>query len=377
LENNKKLFKVVRKEILDSDISSKQFYLLTVDYVFTKNMKNKIFEQNNILKSESYIYVLSKYNLSLGQIYESTFELVDLFQNEKYKEEIGFESIPRNVKYAFFSKPRKYYKTNDLLKFSDVSYKFSLETFSKPSYKKDKAKEVRVYNVKQGNMNTIHYDDEVILYDWGTDVPGLLPGSPRNLKTSDVTTIILSHHHFDHYSIFVNEIFSRLKTLVIPDGTLYFSLFLFYIKHRGVNLLVVPLSTPGTIRHVAKYGDLDIFIGPQMGLKSNKNNECIIINIDMGNNIKSLTGDILWYLYVQSLRLYANNKNIDFVVPHHGGYIGKSTPKLPFDFNQSIYSFGVPNRHGHPSSYTTTMVSVYTINRKDTDSIIVYNYYIL
>jgi len=370
MSSNELLFKIVRKEKLIN-----KSYLLTIEFVFTKNMFNRINETLRNLEVNSYVYLTTNYNLKLGQIYQSSFDKLEKLNLEKDSDEFDANFLPEDNIYLLVSRPKKYYKIDELLRFSDVYNDFDIELLKENYPYEDYELDVKVYNVKQGNMNTIHSRNGVILYDWGTDKPVLLKGFPIDLNLFDITTIILSHHHFDHYSIFVKKNFPKLKFVIIPDGVMSGSLSSFIKRHSGVKVVVVPLSSPRNVSYFGTFSNLHFYIGPKSSTSSNKNNEGIIVNVSSNKNIKSLTGDVYWYLYLQSLRLISCDKIISFVVPHHGGNIGKTSKLVPFNFEKCIYSYGIPNRHGHPNPYTESMMYKYTKKRLDTCKINVYEYH--
>lgn len=372
-KNDYSIFKVVRKEIISEDNVQEKTYLLTLELVFLKKNINLIKEI--AANYPSLIFILTRHKLALGQIYTiSSSEIKTLDKKSKMFEYCNSNFTKDLTLHFFDSKPKKFYNISALVKYSEL-YEDTLEDFICVNYQNHT--EVRVYNVDQGNMNTIHYENEVILYDWGTDNISPLSGIPRNLDVNQITTIFLSHHHFDHYSIFINGIFKNLKSIIIPDNILGTSLVTFFARHSKAKIIVIPLASPKKTNFLGKYGDLKLYIGPQTGSKSNKNNEGIVVNIERDNKITSLTGDIYWYLYCQTIRKYSIDNRINFVIPHHGGNIGKRKVKLLAVLDRAIYSYGKGNRHGHPSSTTLSLISHYTYNTGETYKLKYYDYYVL
>ncbi|HPJ24464.1 MAG TPA: MBL fold metallo-hydrolase, partial [Bacillota bacterium] len=217
-------------------------YLITIELVLLKeNFENQL---ERIYNYPNDIYLISKYNLVVDDYYESTYDHLISFQPDHDYDRLFIESLRLPRVYQLSSKPKKFVKKKLLLNFLDV-YRFSsIEPLKKIFSENESEIEVRVYNVDQGNMNTIHLRDKVILYDWGTDIPSRLIGTPSYLNLSDIRVIFLSHHHQDHYNIFVNQAFPRLKYLVMPNGVFHHSIANFLRRHPRVIPIVLPLSRP-------------------------------------------------------------------------------------------------------------------------------------
>jgi len=368
-------FKVQKKK---KNKNSNYFY--NVDFVYFKNDYENQYEFY-LSFEDANIILVSKNNLLVDSFYSIQENSFSLSKTESSFSN-GFDDNTKIV--TIFERPTKIKDVDTLLLSSDLFLPFEeflLKTVDTKVYNK---KEVRVYNVLQGNMNTIHYnlnnnepdsDEDIILYDWGTDVSSRLVGSPKNLCLKKISTIFISHFHLDHYSEVVNNTFSGLKNFVVPNGVVPHAINRFLKRHGKINRYYLPLAPSRQILYHGVYRDLKIFTGPKT--KSNPNNEGIILNIDNTQEVLSLTGDIYWYLFAKSLNSIKIRKNVKLVCPHHGGNIGLRRMKIGHNIDLVIFSFGVPNKYGHPSSLTKKMISTYTSNHLETDALLLFDYYVL
>ena len=116
--------------------------------------------------------------------------------------------------------------------------------------------DVRVYNVEQGNMNSIHfYNSEVILFDQGSKNKKSLNGKvPGNFDYSNVTTIIVSHLHEDHYNLLKASNFNNIKYFLFPNDVLVtdFADIVEQFKKTYSKIRFVPIHLSNTKRNYYK-----------------------------------------------------------------------------------------------------------------------------
>ena len=231
------------------------------------------------------------------------------------------------------------------------------ETEKREGRKLEKAFDVVVYNVGQGNMNAIlDQKGKVIAY---YDVGGgaywnahtYQSPNPRNLCFTNRPIVILSHWDFDHWWTFNKALRKRNNvpipktTWIVPDQELgpIQSNFYKLLKKNHQELIVWSSATQTYIENLVKP------IGKIIKCKGNSKND---------SGLALIVESPMFRILLPGDASYEHIPNIEFeeytglVATHHGGLNTanlKDYPKPSTKCGKVIYSFGHKNTYHHPT----------------------------
>lgn len=235
-----------------------------------------------------------------------------------------------------------------------------------------------VNNVGQGNWNQINVDDKpYIMYDMGmTCITNKTWSSnvlSKHLKSflDDIPLLVISHWHEDHYNILLemNDFQkNKFKKVICPS---------LIVNLSALNIISYFWLNPHTQLYITKYSvskpytisinkDIDLYIHK---FTFNMNNGGNILVVKGHNSNVILTGDS----YYSNLKNIIRNSVLNLaktylVVPHHGGYAGRSMyPANGFKCPEAIISVGSNNSYKHPSlSVINKLSKIFTkVSRTD------------
>lgn len=345
-------------------LPSENYFKYEVSFFF---LKENFKEQLNLIKTyEMYPtgVFYCKEQLNINSDYSASVDFRELYYQDSYMlTQTGILELDEN--FALIS---------DIIETSkEVKYENKLIPL-----------EVRVYNVGQGNMNTIHYEDgSVTLYDQGSINKKILLSKkkPMNLLYDDINTLFISHFHRDHYNLIVPLNFKSLQSIFVSNDFIPSDIYemLVELKKNNPTAIIYSLNLSSVSGKVTLHFDnqfLQIYTGNN-SKPSNINDKSIVLNIHKKYwQICSFTGDISWDLYAQTLT-WKCDCELSIVVPHHGGDIGNFFPPNPPKINHScinaVYSHG--NKYGHPLDKTRDIINNYKFNELETVYIDLYDYY--
>lgn len=191
-----------------------------------------------------------------------------------------------------------------------------------------------VRNVGCGNWNEIKNDDKAIIYDLGADIK-FSDSKMRNIiKQSSVGNEyigIISHWDLDHYRAILDmeeKELLNMKGIVIP--TLTANTFQFQKTIDRITTLNIPIIKVNpsvrvikrrvTLKKVHKFGKIDIYRSCD-GANINQSGIVLVVRGESKNAV--LTGDHHYSQLRDSVFQDIDlNKQLVFVVPHHGGNAG-------------------------------------------------------
>lgn len=337
---------------------------------------------NKIDKSYRFDFLMSRENffkeIELFKNYDSSMDLT-LLTKIKLKEYTDYyvTIISLNKGHYKLSKVKgikmkdnQIFKTIDFLNKKEIDYN-KKHLFDDLDIDEKSRDSVRVYNVGHGNMNTIHYNNgDILLFDQGSKEHYNI--SFLDYSNDKVTRIVISHFHEDHYNIMIKNSFVNLKTIVIPNDNIPLKVAFFISNYKHVNIITLPLATSRNINSFnSLFPNHHFFTGPDTRYQNNRG---IILNYMFNNKIYSFTGDIMFYLFGRTLTGNINNK-LSLVVPHHGGYMGRSRPRINEVIDIAAYSYG--NLYNLPYSVTENTINSYRFYIKSTYHLTIGNYRIL
>lgn len=227
--------------------------------------------------------------------------------------------------------------------------------------------ELRIWNVGQGNTNSISDCNNVILFDFGTSIyysksacKKILYDHKRLLSGHRNTSLIISHWDYDHIALLlaVDDAFlKKLCCVVYPSEIISLTAkkIADKIQKNCRNQVVIfprtrRVRTRCGIQPVHSEKVLTLFTGET---HRNLNYSGLLLELQSTTSSAMLTADHsieqVWEdLYNNTCRL---NKALHVVVPHHGASHPIGTVKPAPIPGKAVISVG-SNNYGHPSAVT-------------------------
>lgn len=208
-----------------------------------------------------------------------------------------------------------------------------------------------VYNVGQGNCNALCDKDgkPQIYFDLGGGYAAHSVTYPPNLHLCDCDNplIILSHWDGDHWKTIRKNPDFECMTWIVPEQTLTADAYKSFlaISKKG-NLLIYP-------KIVSSISSNNLNLIKCTGRTKNDSGLALEVKIptdDINRNLLALLPGDAKYKYIST----TNDEFNYLVVTHHGGANPTVIPKPSSisDSNCHVYSYGNPNKYGHPKPDT-------------------------
>lgn len=204
---------------------------------------------------------------------------------------------------------------------------------------------IRIYNVKHGNMVTIHQMiggvEKTILFDCGTDsdftgseVEGMQSYINQNIVPN---TIIVSHNHIDHCKFCCAANCDHLEHIIVnEEPTKRTAWKSFFAKEKLKGRTIIDLSRDKTLvgktlkdkNYKLDYDNITLYLGTNSNRRyvNNLNDRGIILCIETPNGKMVLPGDCSYYSWPSIINLFDLNY---LLIPHHGLKIDALWPNPP------------------------------------------------
>ena len=220
--------------------------------------------------------------------------------------------------------------------------------------------ELRVWDVAQGSTNSISDNNNLALFDFGASyyksdaqLRSIIASHSHLLNTKNRNTLIISHWDIDHYNLLTvisSAFLMRLDCVLYPPvspnltAVQVANKIARYCKHR---FLIIPSARTGR-----KYTISPKYAGTNYALFSgdagpSKNLSGLLMSIYGRASTALLTADHNNY-QVWSKMYTPTSKKLHVVVPHHGGFCGKTPVPTPSNPGIAVISVG-SNTYKHPS----------------------------
>lgn len=247
----------------------------------------------------------------------------------------------------------------------------------------DSSFELRVWNVGQGNTNSIFDGRNLTLFDFGasmycskTQLQSIIHRHTALFKNKPRTSLIISHWDIDHYNLLcaVDDTFLRdLCCVFCPPDVI--GLTAAQIAAR-MNICRYRFAVPPALRiSHGKYGIREYFTRNQYTLFTgeagrDKNKSGLLLAIHTTTSAAFLTADHTNYQVWDQMYSYIKRRTdiqtLHIVVPHHGGSCGKTAVQVGAPSGIAAVSVG-SNNYGHPhrAALNTYKIAKYHVLRTD------------
>lgn len=229
--------------------------------------------------------------------------------------------------------------------------------------------ELAVWDVDQGNFNEVSLGNDpgrpYVIFDAGTEVLNdtiqfysLLQKLNGEMAKAEISLVVLSHWHTDHYSLLFAESdcnLKRIKQCVFPSYVKNLSVFLFLVRLNllGVNVLMkaLPNKKPWIKLPLSKC----VTIYANRYVYSCVNNSGLTLFVQGTHNNAMLPGDCRYRLAESQTKdaitvAMKDGQKHYLVIPHHCGEAGTVSYNVQnVNTIEGIVSVGRTGRHGHPN----------------------------
>lgn len=229
--------------------------------------------------------------------------------------------------------------------------------------------ELRIWDVGQGSTNSVSDQENLTLFDFGASIhySKLRRGTIVNQHASLFAdkkriSLIISHWDCDHINLLCevdNCFLENICCVFYPPGIVSMTAkqiaarMAIYCRYR-----VEVLPKPRRIRHKCGIQRVDSGKGYILytGEKSESPNQSgLLLTLSSTNSAALLTADHtnyqVWDVAFNDARVH--NKRLHIVVPHHGGYCGRTAVQSVANPGKAVISTG-SNPYGHPLQTTLT-----------------------
>ncbi len=216
------------------------------------------------------------------------------------------------------------------------------------------------YNVGNGDASCVYTNQAVGLIDTGTELmAGSLIEHIKELKTSTLDFVVLSHPHNDHAGGYLHLLKEfTIKRLFVHDCFITdFSNVSLYQEILEQSLQAGTEICYVTHGMTVKIGGISMtFYDAMRGVDENQRS--LVVDVEIGDKNCLYTGDIGFPIEHQLLRMGHSLKSDILKVGHHGSVDASSTEFLKAVLPEyAVVSVG-QNNYGHPSRETAKRIEV-------------------
>lgn len=221
---------------------------------------------------------------------------------------------------------------------------------------------LRVWNVGQGNTNSISDEDNLTLFDFGASVyyskqqlRRIIEDHAHLLKGKECITLLISHWDVDHYNCLCavdDEFLKRICCVFFPSEIVTLTAkqitarLIHYCKYRVVISPARGTSKKCGVQIVFQDSRYTLFTGEK---SKNINKSGLLLVLHNKRSIALLTADHSNYQIWDCMynKIIFKNLIMHVVVPHHGGKCGNTPIRSGFPSGIAAISTG-SNSYGHP-----------------------------
>lgn len=241
--------------------------------------------------------------------------------------------------------------------------------------------ELRIWDVGQGNTNSIYDGDNLALFDFGASmyygtqkIDNIIQNHRKILNAAERVTLIISHWDLDHFNMLcrvADSFFSDICCVFCPPIAIGLTASQVIDRIQdNCNYINVINPAPKTCRWcgVCKSYEGDrycLYVGEE---SRSKNNSGLLLLVKGKSSVAMLTADHsnyqVWRKVYPDIDKDAGKVHV--VVPHHGGRCGNTKIQNDIKPGVAIISVG-GNMYGHPKASVESEYrkSGYTVRRTD------------
>lgn len=251
--------------------------------------------------------------------------------------------------------------------------------------------ELRIWNVGQGNTNSIFDGENLVLFDFGASmyhpkqtIEDILSAHDDLLCSASTISLIISHWDIDHYKLLCyagSTFLQRISCAFYPSTGIIGTtakqalarIEYFCQSKNAINPVQKKAPYKEGIQKLFNNSTFTLFTGEK---SRSKNWSGLLLSVHSKTATAFLTADHSNYQVWDEMYTYVGkiNNTLHIVVPHHGGYCGNVPIKSGVLSGKAVISVG-KNGYKHPSlktisAYVDAGYTVLQTDRQGNDIII-------